>query len=92
MKGITRNKAARPTKEVKGKTTNLTLAFALAGDMITQQEYHAALVGYAVIERGCKDIFNVNAAFHNFPTGTRQTLYPGRGTIISNKAFLEFEG
>lgn len=83
------HKPSKPVREVKPSTKNPTIEFAMMGDMITRQEYEEAYKGNVSIPAGGKTIMNVNAPLPNFPTGTRQNLYPGRGKYLTAKNFLE---
>jgi hypothetical protein len=89
MKKPVPRKPQKPTREVKHRVTNPRAAFALQADMITEQEYEAILTRNASLEQGTKEIMNLNAPLPNFPTGTKQTLYAGRGTIVTARNFLE---
>lgn len=80
-------KPVKPVREVKSRTHNPTIEFAKMGDMITQQEYDEAYKGNVSI--GSTQIMNINAPLPNFPTGTRQDLYAGRGSIVTARNFLE---
>jgi len=87
MKKPAQRKPIKPVREVKGRTSNPTLDFAMTGGMLTQQEYDEALKGNVSIQGHL--IMNVNAPLPNFPTGTRQKLYAGRGPYLEAKNFLE---
>ena len=84
-----RRKPIKPVRETKANVSNLTIEFAWSADMITQQEYDEACKGNVVVKQGCKLIMNLNAPLPNFPTGTVQKLYSGRGPIVSARNFLE---
>lgn len=81
--------AQKPTKEIKHQTGSPTLDFLKTFDMLTQDELRAYLIGDVAISDDKKSIMNVNANLPNFPTGTWQPLYPGRGTIVTARNFLE---
>lgn len=84
-----RRKPIKPVREIKAKVSNPTIEFAWAGDMLTQQEYDEAYKGNVLIKQNCKLVMNLNAPLPNFPTGTVQKLYSGRGPIVSARNFLE---
>lgn len=89
MKKPVRKTPVKPMKETKYTVSNSTIEFARTHDMITKQEYEAARMGNAKVSAGAKTIMNLNAPLPNFPTGTKQELYPGRGSIVTTKNFLE---
>lgn len=85
-------KPAKPTREVKARVSNPSVEFAKLGNMITEQEYEEAYKGNTHIPTGANYIQNLNADLPNFPTGTKQKLYPNRGIIKTAKDFLDFTG
>lgn len=82
-----RKKPVRPVRETKHSIKDPKIEFAWHGKMITRQEYDEAYKGEVLIDS--KEIFNINAPLPNFPTGTRQQLYVGRGPYLEAKNFLE---
>lgn len=89
MKKPIRKAPARPVREVKASIKNPTIEFVWMAKMITKQEYDEAYKGNVSIPTGSKDIMNLNAPLPNFPTGTKQKLYTGRGPYLEAKHFLE---
>ena len=82
-----RKKPTKPIREVKPSVKNPKIEFAWTAKMITAQEYDEAYKGNVSIKGHL--IMNVNAPLPNFPTGTWQKLYAGRGPYLEAKHFLE---
>ncbi len=87
MKKPIRKPPAKPIREVKPSVKNPKIEFAWTAKMLTAQEYDEAYKGNVSIEGHV--IKNLNARLPNFPTGTRQNLYAGRGPYLEAKNFLE---
>jgi hypothetical protein len=85
-------KPAKPIREVKARVSNPNLDFAVMAKMITDQEHAEFLKGNVSFYDGNKMLMNLNADLPNFPTGTKQRLYPNRGIIKTAKDFLDFTG